>query len=405
MYRTLAALLLAASLLTACAPGGATPAATPSETPAPQNDVTVTVQDAEYTAAAHITELEPDAFAGSAGSLELAEIGRGADGVRSDALFRFPLPANIPGENVRSAFFYIRYSEGDVPNLRASEVNGSWNTITATWIDCAPLISPVSASGASEDAGGGWYQIDVTELVRGWLSWERNNNGFAIEETRDGARAAFYSVFAEDVSNCPKLVITYAPNEDTTRYGKFAYEPQQLGNCMSYALRDRDMILYDALFDTPVFQSAYDAGGIDAALTYVKGEVLDYINAHSDTLEIASVRELDAYDAEIDAATEYRIALRIGFRDRSFPEGIQVDEDFDYHFWAQLADGSWTEKTPQEPSRLVPGSNADTDPGAFPWHQGYMWGYEKWNDYYTSGVVYYAVTKTTDAFTAHMGGA
>jgi hypothetical protein len=370
---------------------------------AAQNGASVTVQDTEYTAAAHISEKDPDAFAGSDGSMEFADIGRDEDGLRSEALFRFPLPAGILGESVQDAYFYIRYKEGDSPELRAAEVRENWYTITATWKDTAANIPTENTSNVSEDAGGGWYKLDVTDIVKSWLSEQSDNNGIAIQETRDGKQSVFYSVFTADATYCPKLVISFTPELSAERFGKYAYEPQSEGNCMSYALRDHDMILYDDLFDTTTFQAAYDADGMDGARTYVKGEVLNYVNLHKDKLKVESIRELAGFDAKIDPETEYRIALRIGFRDRSFPEGIQVDEDFDYHFWAQLADGGWAEKTPQEGARRVPGSNKDTDPGAYPWHQGYMWGYEKWNCYYTSDVVYFAVTKSVDTFTDHRG--
>jgi hypothetical protein len=78
---------------------------------------------------------------------------------------------------------------------------------------------------------------------------------------------------------------------------------------------------------------------------------------------------------------------------------IRVDQDFDYHLRVQLTDGSWAEKTPGEPSQITPGSNGKTDPGIYPWDESFMWGYEKWADFYTSDTVYFAVVKSTDAFT------
>jgi hypothetical protein len=257
-----------------------------------------------------------------------------------------------------------------------------------------------SSRRASEDAGGGWVRLDVTNEVRAWLGGNLNNNGVALFASEPGPGSHFWSAAAPREENCPKLELTYAPERGGADY-KYGFEKQIDGNCMSYALRDTAMILYDDLFDTAAFQKIYDAGGPDASLRYVKKCVLDYMLAHRDALGLASVRELDGFDAALTTPDEYRIALRIGFRDRSAPEGIQVEEDFDYHFWVEVSEGRWAEKTPAEPSRLVPGTNRDTDPGAYPWHQGYMWGYEKWNDYYTGAVVYFAVAKTTDAFTTH----
>ncbi|MDR3314016.1 MAG: DNRLRE domain-containing protein [Oscillospiraceae bacterium] len=373
----------------------------------PENLKTVTIQDPENTAAAHISEQKPDEGADFTAAMEIVEIGRSAEGQRSDALFRFKLPAGILAEQLREAYFYIRYQAGDEPTLRAVAMTQSWYTVTGTWNEAGGSIANDPNPATATKEAGDWYKIDVTALVQAWLSGKSNNNGFAVEEAVNGKSASFYSTINAELApeNCPKLVITYA--EATApqggRLGKYDYEEQEVGNCFSYALRDHDMILYDDLFDTAALQTAYDAGGVEGGLAYVKAQVAQYVDLHKDALQIAGMRELPAYNASI-SADEYRIALRIGFRDRSFQEGIQVDEDFDYHFWAQMADGTWAEKTPQENSRLVPGSSAATDPGQYPWHQGYLWGYDKWNDYYTSDVVYFAVTKAGQGFTAHKGG-
>jgi hypothetical protein len=66
-----------------------------------------------------------------------------------------------------------------------------------------------------------------------------------------------------------------------------------------------------------------------------------------------------------------------------------------------LKDGSWAEKLSGDHSRLTAGSNAELDPSKYPWDSAFQWGYEKWNDYYNSDPVYFAVTKTTDDFTSH----
>jgi hypothetical protein len=196
--------------------------------------------------------------------------------------------------------------------------------------------------------------------------------------------------------------VTYKPNESGRSYGKYGYTAQDDGNCLSYSLRDTGAIFYDDLVaDTAAFQKIYDEGGTGAALPYFKALCFDYIEQNRETLQIESIRELSGFDAKIDPTKEYRVALRIGFRDHSLPEGIQVEQDFDYHLRVQLTDGSWAEKTPGESSRIAPGSNAALDPGTYPWDESFMWGYEKWNDFYTSDTVYFAVTKSTDSFTFH----
>jgi hypothetical protein len=355
------------------------------------------VQEGEYAAQAQaqLYEADPDSPMRDAEAMDIGALPEGA----TLTLIRFDLPAGVRAADVQSAFLRLKRKDGAASALRVAPVAESW-TLQSTWSEMSGSIGAY-APEISKDAGDGWTQLDVTGFVKGWLSGETNNCGVAVAETRAGESASYYTAFAAETDYAPTLVIRHKPARGEG-CGKYGFAPQTEGNCLSYALRDRDMILYDDLFsDTAAFQAIYDAEGSAGALVYVKERVLDYIARHKDALKIESIRELPSYDAEIYAGTEYIIALRIGFRDGSPPEGIQADEDFDYHLWTRLAGGSWAEKVPDEASRLVPGANADTDPGKYPWHQGYMWGYEKWNDYYTSEVLYFAVTKSTDSFTAH----
>jgi hypothetical protein len=82
------------------------------------------------------------------------------------------------------------------------------------------------------------------------------------------------------------------------------------------------------------------------------------------------------------------MALRVGYHE------ADGETDFDFHYRAQIADGSWAEKLPSVPSHVVPGSNAALDPASHPWDANYEWGYEKWDNYYDSPIVFFAITKT-----------
>jgi hypothetical protein len=178
------------------------------------------------------------------------------------------------------------------------------------------------------------------------------------------------------------------------------------GNCLSYALRDTDGIYFDALgLDYTQWVALYNAGGVDEILPSMTQSVLDYVNAHADALKISNIRVIDGFDAAIDPETEYRVALRIGARDSGGVFGVIDEGDFDFHLQAQLKNGTWAEKMPQDPSRVVPGSHAGLSPERLQWDTSPMWGNDKWNNFYTSKAVYFAVTKDTDAFTAHLGAA
>lgn len=392
--------LLLAGLLTFLCSACAVPRIGP---PAWSETVTMTVgiQDEGDTITAGISEENPTRSPSELEDLSLMETGGSTAGRRLAALVRCPLPTGVTAENVVSAYLYLKHSGGDEPSLRAGIALKSWVFSDVTWEYLAGAVQPdETAVSVPSGKDVGWDKIEVTGIVRAWLAGEYANYGFVLEETRDGKNTVYYSGSGLDPTAYPKLEVTYTPDHSGQSYGKYSYTAQNNGNCLSFALRDTDGIFYDDLItDTAAFQKVYDEGGESAALSYFKDICLAYIERNKDALQIESIRELSGFDAEIDTAKEYRVALRIGFRDRSVSPGIQVDQDFDYHLRAQLTDGTWAEKTPGESSRIVPGSNAKLDPGKHPWDESFMWGYEKWNDFYTSDVVYFAVTKATDAFT------
>lgn len=390
MRRSISLLAAALTILFLCT----TPAAL-AEAPALQ---TITVQSPDNTPSAWLTSGDE----ASLSSMDLTQlvIGTDDDGATRAVLLWLPLPAAIPTESVQSATLSLLPTKGDTPAVRAGRATQLWTLQNATWDTMHTAVDQLTAPGTLD--ADGWYTIDVTDIVKAWLSGDASQYGFLLQGDGTGGLSLLYSGTNTQPAQCPKLTVTYAPQTEPTRYGRFDYTEQAVGNCLAYALRDTSPIYYDALIqDTSAFQAAYDDGGESGALAYFANQVFEYISTHQEALGIAAFRRLDAYDSEIDVTREYRVGLRIGFHERNGVDGIQVDEDFDFHLRAQLADGSWAEKVPAEPSRVTPGSNAGADIGKDPWDQSFLWGYEKWSAYYDSDVVYFAVEKSTDAFTQH----
>ena len=359
---------------------------------------TWTLQEPAVTSVIGISSAEPDA---RQESYETVTIGG-----TNEVFYRLPLITGIGADNIESAFFMMKpINNYAVPDLRLAVVESAWVSysldewwqeyfsIPSTWNDVNQYIGEYLESKQTI-TNDGWHSIDVTGLVKAWLNGTRDNFGFALSS--DG-KAEFYSIESEF---CPKLVIRFRET-DIQKHGKFGFEvqPPGQGNCMSYALRDRVMIGYYDLIDETALEKAYDEAGLEAALQYVKEQVISYVEKCKDDLKISSFREIDSFNAPINPETEYRIALRIGIGAERIIEGML---DFDYHFMLQLADGSWAEKLPGEFSRLVSGSHAGFDPGKYPWNKGFMWGKSiEHNGFYSSDVIYFAMQKSVDVFTDH----
>jgi hypothetical protein len=322
-------------------------------------------------------------------------------GQKNIALVRLPLPANVTSGEVKSAWLYLKKSSGSVPHVQADIVRSPWMYGDVTWKSFKNDLAG-KPSKVSQSAGNGWYKIDVTSAVKKWFSGSYANSGLAIIETVKGKSVKFYSGYGKDPANYPKIKISYVPAPAETSYGKYGFTKVKNTNCLSFALRDKDAVFYDDLFpDTAAFQAAYDEGGTAGGLQYTKDAVTAYVEAHKDALKISQLRVLKSWKTPIDPAKEYRIAMRVGFHDRTPEPGIQVDEDFDYHFMAQLKNGSWAQAIGADPSGVVPGSNRNLNPCKYAWDGSNTWGFEKWAGYYNSAAVYFAVTKDTKDFTSH----
>jgi hypothetical protein len=177
---------------------------------------------------------------------------------------------------------------------------------------------------------------------------------------------------------------------------------------MAYAMRDKDAIFFDDLLtaaEQKTLQDISNNNGEAAALSYFKGKVFDYMNAHQKDLGIQSWRELTGFSDKINPKQEYMTVLKIGFVSKGYGSGpngaYDIVEDFDYHWRVRLKDGRWAEKVTNAKTRIIPGSNPVFNAAKYPWDSNYSWGYSKWNDFYNSKPVYLAITKSTDTFTAH----
>jgi hypothetical protein len=146
----------------------------------------------------------------------------------------------------------------------------------------------------------------------------------------------------------------------------------------------------------------YIAGGKDGVADYIDSLVANYVETHKKGLQISRLRKIEGFDAVIDPTAEYRIAMRVGcLVNDDGTVDLGGKNHFDYHFWVQLNNGQWAQKFPLDPSEVVPCSGPGVSPGKYPWNAAISWSREKDHDFDDSKVLYYAVTKDTDAFTKH----
>jgi hypothetical protein len=347
---------------------------------------------------------------------EAIHVGQTADSKDVFAMLRLPLQGTWLADEIGAARLFLKLKDGAEPALlRIGLLGASWDPSSTTRLDAraAVLDDTLKTTDVKKEADG-WFSLDVTDFVKSWLSGETQNCGLALFGLVPGQESAFVSAdWVDDDGNYgpfPYLEVSGRVGERALSYGKFGYTETPLpgfsvdegGNCLSYALRDTDMILAHNLgIDYDKLSEIYASSGKDGAAEYIAELILAYVEAHKEALQISGFRRIDSFDSEIDAAKEYRIAMRVGVAEMD--DGtvdFEYDGTFDYHLWAQLNDGQWAQKFPLDPSQRIPTSAPGLSPEKYPWNAALFWG-AKFQNFDNSKAVYFAVTKDTDEFTQH----
>ncbi len=394
-------LMFCASLLTAC-----------SERPAA---VTETWTKAESSTFTWFSEDKPD-FIGANANAEIIQVGKTAGGKDIFSLIHLPMRGTWLSGEIESAKLFLKYVDGKAPSaLLIGLLKGFWSTDT----DLAKAKTLFDSSSVSltdvKKEDDDWVSVDIKDYVKGWLSGDVRNNGLVLLGEKDGEQASFVSDWAGESENPPRLEVRGTVGKRDLSYGKFAYlrHPEnpkddsviaenETANCLSYALRDTDVIGAEELgLDYGILNETYKKSGEDALADYCAGKVVEYVERNKAGLKISGFRQIEDFNSEIDSKKEYRIAFRVGCR--LFGDEVLDDEPgkFDYHVWAQINTGQWAQKFMFTPTEIIPNVPPGVSPGRYPWDGTLDWGYEKYTAVHTSKIIYFAVTKDADGFTSH----
>jgi len=309
----------------------------------------------------------------------------GADGYNAMRTYiKFNLPTTINATQVTSAYIYLLKKDYQNPTIRAHLVTEDWSSSSVTWNN-KPAYNEYIYSSQAVNTVGNWYGLNITDILIYWMeNYTFPNYGVVLKEPNEnnsGQKTKFYSSDAPS-PNKPELVINYItfgsrPYQETSRTDI---------NCMGYALecpyyigKNYDAVQYAAV---PVHLNIVD----EDVYGFTLSELQEYIQARSE--DWMSSEEgiggtnwelLQSYNSEIDDNC-YRVVLRVGFHDVNNNEILDVDEEYDYHWWYQTDSGDWAEKQGPGPSTYNI-LTAGEDPTDFYWPVG-MYSYD------SSGVFY-----------------
>jgi hypothetical protein len=370
---------------------------------------TSVTQGSDIVVTSWLSESDPKENVSMLSDISYMQVGVSKKGKDSVGLVHFDLPAGITPDEVVGAKLLLKKKSGDTPDVEVGIAEKAWSFATVSWREMKGKTKYAKRAPQLKAQGGDWYAADVTKIVKNWLAGKADNFGFALKGKRNGNVTKFVSALVKNKKNYPALKITYKNKKLKKSYGKYGYtkQPMSKGNCFSYAMRDTDEIFTVDILTAAQYVEFQDIANksLPSALNYFKQRVCDYINAHQAKLGIKSWRVLSSYKDKYDPKTEYLVAMKIGFLENGYGSGpggsYDVENDFDYHWRVRLKDGRWAEKITHTKTRIVPGSNPSCNSAKYPWDSNYLWGYTRFNGYYNSKPVYFAITKSTNDFTAH----
>lgn len=288
---------------------------------------------------------------------------------------KFTIPSTVSGY-VTDSYIRIKKHSGAAPSVRAYRVTQNWSPSVVTWNNKPSHISALSSS-LSTHISNNWYKLNVTYIVKDWVSGANSNYGFMLKditETDTSQWTTFYS--SEALSpNKPELHITY-------KYaGSRPYQPTSSTdvNCMGYALEYGQYIKGS---DLGILKSELNGKTTEQLLDYIKIKANTWMTSNLGNTNFGTI---SGYDSDIPDGW-FRVVLRVGFIDRNGNNKLDAyEETFDYHWWYQTKNGDWADKIGGHPSQNRTGT-AGVNPVGHNWPNPYVTGL-----FYNSSGVFYKV--------------
>ncbi len=128
------------------------------------------------------------------------------------ALFKFDVSSINSAYPVDKATLRIYGTFATNPNpltISAYGITDDWDPTTVTY-NSMPAMASTAVSETGVTTAPGWVEIDVTDLVRQWVSDPSTNHGLALAGTdRTGVEYAFLSMEDVHADTHPQLVVEY----------------------------------------------------------------------------------------------------------------------------------------------------------------------------------------------------
>ena len=278
---------------------------------------------------------------------------------------KFDLPTEIKSGRVTNAYIRLEKASGATPNIRAYRPTESWDSTNITWNNRASYNSSNKSDIAQNDSGS-WYRLYVTNTIKGQMAGTINDYGFLIKDDNEDDASQWTKFYSSEASSPhkPELHIVYT-SDIYCGNRSYVASTGRSQNCMGYAL------------NYPDFVDVNDLGLEKKELSNISttSELWYYIidkseNWMDQNLGKGSYNYLINYQSDIDY-NQYRVVLRVGYEDYNgngrFDLNNAYAELFDYHWWYQTKTGQWADKAGSTSSKLISGTNVNTNPKLVNW--------------------------------------
>lgn len=153
------------------------------------------------------------------------------------SLIRFDTPVVPAGAPIVQATLYLYLMSscdlGQRPHrVTAYRTTGSWQELSVTWNN-KPGYAEAYGSTWIPSLTWGWYSLDVSDLVEGWVKGSFANHGLTLRGPEssgdDSARLGFFTLQESGITHDPYLEVWYAD------YSAVASEPKVPADAPSHA--------------------------------------------------------------------------------------------------------------------------------------------------------------------------
>jgi hypothetical protein len=156
---------------------------------------------------AHVSSLEKNKSYGSSPVLVVSDTSR--------AFVRFDLsalPANLPANQIAKATMQVWVNRVSRPgSIQVIPVSAGWSEAELTFRTAPPSDpDPVATATVPEGKTRFYLTVDLTSLVREWVSGQRVNHGIMLAAQEDGASIRIDSKENTATSHEPRLEIVFA---------------------------------------------------------------------------------------------------------------------------------------------------------------------------------------------------